>query len=106
MGWKPIDNEPLRLNGAFFVNTTIMRFVVASAAEAELGALKHHTIIIAGRVDSLTDDFSSIVRNLFSSGQHGPAWTVLSEYWKDADVLETCCFFENNYEIFYFFHNQ
>ena len=34
MGWKPIDNEPIRLNGAFFVNTTIMRFVVASAAEA------------------------------------------------------------------------
>ena len=39
MGWIPIDGEPIRLNGAFFVNTTIMRFVVASAAEAELGAL-------------------------------------------------------------------
>jgi len=39
MGWDPKDNEPIRINGAFFVNTTIMRFVVASAAEAELGAL-------------------------------------------------------------------
>ena len=39
MGWKPVDDAPIQLNGAFFVNTTIMRFVVASAAEAELGAL-------------------------------------------------------------------
>ena len=39
MGWVPVNNKPIRLNGAFFVNTTIMRFVVASAAEAELGAL-------------------------------------------------------------------
>jgi hypothetical protein len=39
MGWTPVDNEPIQLNGAFFVNTTIMRFIVASAAEAELGAL-------------------------------------------------------------------
>jgi hypothetical protein len=39
MGWTPVDDEPLRLNGAFFVNTTIMRFVVASAAEAEMGTL-------------------------------------------------------------------
>ena len=39
MGWKPVDGAPIQLNGAFFVNTTIMRFVVASAAEAELGAL-------------------------------------------------------------------
>jgi hypothetical protein len=29
-------------NGAFYVNTTILRFVVASAAEAELGALFHN----------------------------------------------------------------
>ena len=39
MGSIPIDGEPILLNGAFFVNTTIMRFVVASAAEAKLGAL-------------------------------------------------------------------
>ena len=39
MGWVPKNNEPIQLNGAFFVNTTILRFVVASAAEAELGAL-------------------------------------------------------------------
>ena len=39
MGWTSVDKEPIQLNGAFFVNTTIMRFIVASAAEAELGAL-------------------------------------------------------------------
>ncbi len=39
MGSLPTDGDPILLNGAFFVNTTIMRFVVASAAEAELGAL-------------------------------------------------------------------
>ena len=39
MGSAPINGEPIILNGAFFVNTTIMRFVVASAAKAELGAL-------------------------------------------------------------------
>ena len=38
MGWDPKNNEPIRVNGAFFVNTTILRFVVASAAEVELGA--------------------------------------------------------------------
>ena len=42
MGWMPTDNEPIRLNGAFYVSATIMRFVVASAAEAELGALYHN----------------------------------------------------------------
>ena len=35
----PKDGKPIKLNGAFHVNTQIMRFVVASAAEAELGAL-------------------------------------------------------------------
>ena len=39
MGWMPKDGKPIRLNGEFYTNTTIMRFVVASAAEAELGAL-------------------------------------------------------------------
>ena len=42
MGWMPRDGEPIRLNGAFHVSTTILRFVVASAAEAELGALYHN----------------------------------------------------------------
>ena len=42
MGWMPKNEEPIRLNGAFYVNTTILRFVVASAAEAELGALFHN----------------------------------------------------------------
>ncbi len=39
MGWMPEDDEPIRLNGAFYVSMNIMRFVVASVAEAELGAL-------------------------------------------------------------------
>ncbi len=42
MGWMPKIDGPIRLNGAFYVNTTILRFVMASAAEAELGALFHN----------------------------------------------------------------
>jgi hypothetical protein len=42
MGWMPQDDEHIHLNGAFQVSTTILRFVVASAAEAELGALYHN----------------------------------------------------------------
>ena len=39
MGWKPDATKPIKLNGAFFTLCSILRFVVASAAEAELGAL-------------------------------------------------------------------
>ena len=39
MGSTPKNCEPIFINGAFYVNTTIMRFIVASAVEAELGAL-------------------------------------------------------------------
>ena len=42
MGWSPQDGEPIKLNGAFHVSTNVIRFVVASAAEAELGALYHN----------------------------------------------------------------
>jgi hypothetical protein len=42
MGWMPKDNKPIKLNGVFHTNSAIMRFVVASAAEAELGALFHN----------------------------------------------------------------
>ena len=42
MGWMPKNGEPIQLNGAFYTGTSIMRFVVASAAEAELGALFHN----------------------------------------------------------------
>jgi hypothetical protein len=42
MGWMPQDGKPIRLNGAFHVSTTILHFVVASAAKAELGALYHN----------------------------------------------------------------
>jgi hypothetical protein len=42
MGWMPKNGEPIRLNGAFHVSSTILRFVIASVAEAELGALYHN----------------------------------------------------------------
>ena len=42
LGWLPKDDAPIHLNGAFHVSTTIMRFVVASAAEAKLGAFYHN----------------------------------------------------------------
>ncbi len=42
LGWMPTNNAPICLNGAFHVSTTILRFVFASAAEAELGALYHN----------------------------------------------------------------
>jgi hypothetical protein len=42
MGWMPKNDKPIQLNGAFYVNTTILSFVVASAAEAKLGALFHN----------------------------------------------------------------
>jgi hypothetical protein len=38
MGWSPKDGDPIKLNGAFFTLCTILRFVVASVAKAELGA--------------------------------------------------------------------
>jgi hypothetical protein len=41
-GWMPQDGAPIHLNGAFHVSTTILRFVVASAAKAELSALYHN----------------------------------------------------------------
>ena len=39
MGWPPKDGDPIKLIGAFFTLCTILRFVVASAAKAEHGAL-------------------------------------------------------------------
>jgi hypothetical protein len=42
MGWMPEHGEPIKINGAFYVNATILKFVVASAAEAELGAPFHN----------------------------------------------------------------
>ena len=42
MGWMPKNGEPIKLNGSFYTSSSIMRFVVASAAEAELGALFHN----------------------------------------------------------------
>jgi hypothetical protein len=42
MGWMPKNREPICMNGAFHVSTTILLFVVTSAAKAELGALFHN----------------------------------------------------------------
>jgi hypothetical protein len=39
MGWTPKNGEPIHLNGAFHISLSIMRFIVASTAEAKLGAL-------------------------------------------------------------------
>jgi hypothetical protein len=39
LGAVPQNGRPIQLNGFFFVMCGIMKFVVASAAEAELGAL-------------------------------------------------------------------
>eukprot|EP00804_Cyclotella_cryptica_P018372 CCRYP_015481-RA/>CCRYP_015481-RA protein AED:0.17 eAED:0.17 QI:0/0/0/1/1/1/2/0/862 len=39
LGSLPQNNKPIRLNGAIAVLCTILKFVAASAAEAELGAL-------------------------------------------------------------------
>ncbi len=42
MGWKPVDGEPIKLNGAFYTNSVILKTVIASAAEAKLEALFHN----------------------------------------------------------------
>jgi hypothetical protein len=39
MGWMSKDNKPICLNGAFYIGANILKFIVASAAEAELRAL-------------------------------------------------------------------
>ncbi len=39
MVWMPKDNKPIKLNGAFHTMCSILQFMVASAAEAKLGAL-------------------------------------------------------------------
>jgi hypothetical protein len=39
--WVSQDGEPLKLNGAFHINLSILQFVAASAAKADLGALFH-----------------------------------------------------------------
>jgi hypothetical protein len=39
MGWKADPAKPINLNGEFFTLRAILRFVVASTAKAELGAL-------------------------------------------------------------------
>ncbi len=48
MGSISKDNEPIVLNGAFHMSTTVMQFVVASAVEVELGALflEHYSTIV------------------------------------------------------------
>jgi hypothetical protein len=42
IGWKLVDGQPIKLNRAFYMNSVILKFVVVSAAEAELSALFHN----------------------------------------------------------------
>ena len=51
-GWLPQNNQPIRLNGAIYTLCTVLKFMVSSAAEAELGALFLN--IKEGRVLQLT----------------------------------------------------
>jgi hypothetical protein len=39
MGWTAKDGNPIKLNGAYFTMCVILQFIVASTAEAKLGAL-------------------------------------------------------------------
>ena len=39
LGWPPDDKQPIHLNGPILTICTILKFVAASAAEAELGAM-------------------------------------------------------------------
>ena len=39
LGWEPNDERPIRINGTILTLCTILKFVAASAAEAELGAI-------------------------------------------------------------------
>ena len=52
MGWMPVTNEPIKLNGVVHTLCKILKFVAASAAEAELGALFLN--IKQGRIMRLT----------------------------------------------------
>jgi hypothetical protein len=38
----PKDDVPIKINGAFHISANILRFVVASATEADLGTLYHN----------------------------------------------------------------
>ena len=42
MRWMPKDDVPIKINGAFHISANILRFVVASATEADLGTLYHN----------------------------------------------------------------
>ena len=39
LGWEPDDKRPIHLNGSILTLCTILKFVAASAAESELGAM-------------------------------------------------------------------
>ena len=39
LGWEPEDDRPIRLNGPILTLCTILKFVAASAAKSELGAI-------------------------------------------------------------------
>jgi hypothetical protein len=41
MGWMPQGTAPICINGAFHLSTNVIQFMIAFAAEIELGALFH-----------------------------------------------------------------
>ena len=44
MGGSPVNGKPIQLNGLILITASICKFVVASAAEAELGALFYNCL--------------------------------------------------------------
>jgi hypothetical protein len=42
MGWKPVDGQLIKINGAFYTNSVTLKFIVVPAVEEELGALFHN----------------------------------------------------------------
>jgi hypothetical protein len=58
MGLQPANGEPICINGAFHVSVNILCFVVASAAEAKLGALYHNcqtAIVFCWTIETMGD---------------------------------------------------
>jgi hypothetical protein len=46
MSWMPKDNKPIKLNGVFHTKSTIMTFVVVSAAETDIPQLPNRNIFL------------------------------------------------------------
>jgi hypothetical protein len=93
MGWKPVDGQPIKLNGAFYTNSVILKFVVASAAEAELGALSCNCQdgIVSTRLFWIWDIPNQKRRFIVTMGQWS-AYEITSSKGKDC-ILWKCYIF-------------